>query len=492
MTEKKYKIPEVTVELLTYNQARYVRTCLDSIFKQKTTFDFDVVIGDDCSTDGTQEIIKEYKKKYPDQITAILRKENIGGTANLYDVLGYCKGRYIAPLEGDDYWTDENKIQFQYDFLEKHPEFVGCSQNVEVVDENDIPLYLSGKNSENFHWSYDKSRFTIDEYLKSFKLPGQGSTHMYRNIWHYQGVDYSLIREASPYVGDLSTLVLLLSQGDWYYMKDVTMARYRVAMKAGGSSFTSWIKTHNIADYQWIMIDKIEKYVRKTFKKKGNFSKYKYNNFKIALDIYFDSKRGNDRETIKRNKQIVYRIIKADGLGALIDLARYVLFYILDKNCSELIRSAIRNDVLDMKNHNLNKSTWKLFNKMAVGRTIVAFGSGDGLLDFLNKYGEKYDVPICIDNRQDNWGKGIEHYFRNQNFWSEKWEIIEIRSPNEICNWVQNKFVILITSTFYCADIAKQLNEMGFYDYFSYGHMEAKKVGAVIYKLLWSKFNSFS
>ena len=84
----------VSVTLLTYNHADYVRQTLEGIVKQKTNFKFEVIVGDDCSKDSTQEILREYGEKYPDIFNMVLRPENIGATKNLYDLLKRCKGKY--------------------------------------------------------------------------------------------------------------------------------------------------------------------------------------------------------------------------------------------------------------------------------------------------------------------------------------------------------------------------------------------------------------
>ena len=119
--------PLVSIHCLTFNQAPYIRQCLDGFVMQKTNFPFEAIVHDDASTDGTAEIIKEYAEKYPNIIKPILEKEN------QYTKIGFSgieqlmaekeKGKYIAICEGDDYWTDSLKLQKQVDFLESHPDY---------------------------------------------------------------------------------------------------------------------------------------------------------------------------------------------------------------------------------------------------------------------------------------------------------------------------------------------------------------------------------
>ena len=108
---------KVSVVVITYNQEEYVSQALDSILEQETNFKYEINIGDDCSKDRTQEILKEYAHKFPDLINLAIRETNVGVSRNIYDLFLKCKGDYIAILEGDDYWSDKDKLQRQCDFL---------------------------------------------------------------------------------------------------------------------------------------------------------------------------------------------------------------------------------------------------------------------------------------------------------------------------------------------------------------------------------------
>lgn len=121
---------EVTVLCTTYNQSQYLRRALDSILSQITDFSFEIVIHDDVSDDGTAEIIKEYERRYPDRVTAVFEEENqySKGMDYIFKVINeHARGRYIALCEGDDFWTDNNKLQIQRDTLERHSECDMCA-----------------------------------------------------------------------------------------------------------------------------------------------------------------------------------------------------------------------------------------------------------------------------------------------------------------------------------------------------------------------------
>lgn len=122
--EDKKCIPLVSICSITYNHALYIRQCLEGFLMQKTNFAFEVIINDDCSTDGTTEILKEYAEKYPHIIKPIFQQENQyqKGVRGMFQniVLPRAHGKFIAICEGDDYWTDPLKLQKQVDFFQKN------------------------------------------------------------------------------------------------------------------------------------------------------------------------------------------------------------------------------------------------------------------------------------------------------------------------------------------------------------------------------------
>lgn len=125
----------LSVGILTYNQEQYIRQCLDSVLMQEVDFEYEIVVGDDCSSDTTLDILQEYVsrlmiedwrlKNAPHcvEIRVIKSEKNEGIAMNYKKMLSACKGKYIALCEGDDYWTDVHKLQEQADFLEKHPDY---------------------------------------------------------------------------------------------------------------------------------------------------------------------------------------------------------------------------------------------------------------------------------------------------------------------------------------------------------------------------------
>ena len=131
--------PLVSVVCITYNQASYIRECLEGLLMQKTSFNYEILVNDDASIDATPHIIKEYEDKYPDIFRVIYQKENqySKGVSPWFDILfPIARGKYIAICEGDDYWTDPYKLQKQIDFLEENPIYGMVHTDFDVVNNS--------------------------------------------------------------------------------------------------------------------------------------------------------------------------------------------------------------------------------------------------------------------------------------------------------------------------------------------------------------------
>jgi glycosyltransferase involved in cell wall biosynthesis len=144
---------KVSVCMITYNHEKFIEQAVNSVLMQQTNFDFEVIIGEDCSTDRTREILVVLQKKHSDKIKLVLNPENIGMIPNFVKVLSMARGDYIALLEGDDYWTDPYKLQKQHDYLESSPEYVLVCSNVLQVNEEDpkgAPIVFFSQDEQSF------------------------------------------------------------------------------------------------------------------------------------------------------------------------------------------------------------------------------------------------------------------------------------------------------------------------------------------------------
>ena len=114
--------PLASVVVITYNQEHTLPVTLDCLLKQKTDFPIEIVVGEDCSKDGTRKVLADYANRYPDVIRPIYNEKNKGILGNYVSTLSHCRGKYISGCAGDDYWNDEHKLQMQVDILEKQPD----------------------------------------------------------------------------------------------------------------------------------------------------------------------------------------------------------------------------------------------------------------------------------------------------------------------------------------------------------------------------------
>lgn len=128
--------PKLSVVMITYNHEKYIEQAVRGALMQETDFEYEIIIGEDCSTDRTREVLIELQKQYPDKIKLVLNPDNLGMISNSVNVLNMAQGQYIALLEGDDYWISPYKLQRQVDYLEAHPDCKICTHDAYVVDLN--------------------------------------------------------------------------------------------------------------------------------------------------------------------------------------------------------------------------------------------------------------------------------------------------------------------------------------------------------------------
>lgn len=138
---------KVSVAIVTYNHEKYIAQAIESVLMQQVDFDYEIVIGEDCSTDLTRQILIEFKNKFPEKIKLVLHKQNVGSKENFTRTLTACQGEYIAILDGDDYWISPDKLQKQVNFLDRHPECTICFHSVKRIYENGrfVIVYPPGK-----------------------------------------------------------------------------------------------------------------------------------------------------------------------------------------------------------------------------------------------------------------------------------------------------------------------------------------------------------
>jgi len=211
---------KVSVAMITYNHERFIAQAIESVLMQEASFEYELVIGEDCSTDRTREIVLDYQKRFPSRIRTLIRDRNVGAHENLAQTLAACLGEYIALLEGDDYWTAAGKLQKQVEFLDSDPGCSICFHPVRwLYDEGQSRT--NGRPEHNSVWPTHYRKYsTIEDLMSDMFI--QTASVMFRN---------GLINEYPEWfhklkMADWPLYVLLAAQGKIGCLNEV-MSAYR-------------------------------------------------------------------------------------------------------------------------------------------------------------------------------------------------------------------------------------------------------------------------
>lgn len=228
----------VDIMVLAYNHGEYIEQALDSILMQRTEFTYRILVGEDCSTDNTRQIVLEYYEKFPDKMEIILWEKNVGAIANETEIMRNCKAKYIAVLEGDDYWTDSYKLQKQVSFLEANSAYVGTAHNILCVDEK-------GKLLHKEFRQYPISDTHIYGKVQALKheMISQTASLVYRNVYmEWDNRQWEFFEKFGSMNLDVVLQVFLGVQGDLYFFSEI-MANHRKIYD--GNSWTSMYHRKN-------------------------------------------------------------------------------------------------------------------------------------------------------------------------------------------------------------------------------------------------------
>lgn len=247
---------KVSVAIITYNHERFLRQAIDGVLNQQMDYEYEIVVGEDKSTDSTREILKEYAQKYPDLIVPLYREKNLGMFKNILDVLSHCQGEYIAILEGDDYWIAPDKLKRQIEFLDNNSEYSACSHGTYMVD-------MEGKiiNDEYFRWKDTQGDYSIKNF-ENFELPFQTSSFVFRNNKRDMEKFYR-IKLPHYFPGDRLFPLYLLSKGKIKIFEEM-MSSYRLYFEENGTNWSSQYDVRYKHNYylHFIFVTKIEKYAK--------------------------------------------------------------------------------------------------------------------------------------------------------------------------------------------------------------------------------------
>lgn len=252
---------DISILMLTYNHESFIRQALDSVLCQQTDYNYEIVIGDDKSLDRTRNILLEYKEKHGDKIRLILRDENIGATKNMYDGIMCCRGRYIAFLEGDDFWTSPLKLQTQVSYLENHPQYIATVHSVAVYCA-DPQVNWTRKSG----WYCKKGSIYTFESFKKRRFASHTSAMVLRNNFTDSKNNYEIIYKADNMTADRTFTLILVAQGDIYCFESI-MSTYRLVISDGASNVNSLYKNKNVIYTDWEYECKLNDYCRREFGK---------------------------------------------------------------------------------------------------------------------------------------------------------------------------------------------------------------------------------
>lgn len=220
---------DLSIVMITYNHEKYIKQAIQSVFAQKMTFRYELLIGEDCSTDATRQIIEETIKGH-EEVRFFPRSSNMGMIANTLDLFSKVRGKYIAYLEGDDYYTDPLKLQKQVTFLQEHPAYSGVYTDCSIVDEN-------GVESGDGYWCPKEPEYTLKKYV-NFELPGQTCTLVARNDLALLNMEmFSDIRNCP---GDRLIPLFLLDKGKIGFINEKMSAYRHITTSESWSSKQEW------------------------------------------------------------------------------------------------------------------------------------------------------------------------------------------------------------------------------------------------------------
>ena len=222
--------PKVSALVVTYNHEKFIGECLDSILTQKTSFPVEILVGDDASTDNTQQVLREYQAKNPERIRLILHSTNFGDIGKLVwtRLFAESQGEYVHGIEGDDYWINENKLQMQAEVLDAHPGHSICFHNTRVVFDGVPQNWPIPDNAFN---PYAKEEYSLDDLIGEHE---KCFIHASSMLFRRSSVRMPewLFRSKSS---DIPFTILLAEQGPIRYIPEF-MSVYR--KHAAGLSFT--------------------------------------------------------------------------------------------------------------------------------------------------------------------------------------------------------------------------------------------------------------
>lgn len=205
---------KVSIAVTVYNLEQYIEPCINSILNQQTDFDYQIIVGEDCSTDNSRKVLLKLKDAHPNKIKLIFNNKNLGNHANWFSIFEQCETKYIGVMDGDDWWIDSLKLQKQIDFLDAHPFFSMC------VTASEQRFESKNKKTNIFRASSPKNGYNIEHIIKKNFI--NSSTVVFSKKFLKKPAGY----DRYPY-NDWPLWVELAKKGPIGYIEDITTV-YRI------------------------------------------------------------------------------------------------------------------------------------------------------------------------------------------------------------------------------------------------------------------------
>jgi glycosyltransferase involved in cell wall biosynthesis len=270
--------PLVSVGVTCYNQRDFIAYAIESILKQVVDFTYELVIADDCSTDGTREIVQKYAQEFPETVRLILQEKNVGVRKQSLDLKESCRGVFRAHLEGDDYWTKDQTLKSLIDFLETHEEYIAVAGRVAIVDElNKITKfpYADIKNTYKMDGDY-----TLEDF-ENWLLPSHTGSLVYRNFYYQCGSSWLERYEDTFLPGDRKTALYLVLHGKIRIL-DTTVSARRILLNSE-ENFTATMKRLYPYSLVFDWMTEAEQYASKLYDTELDLSASKDKQFAYAV-----------------------------------------------------------------------------------------------------------------------------------------------------------------------------------------------------------------
>lgn len=227
----------VSIIMLVYNHANYLPKAIESVMTQLCEFDIELIIGEDCSTDGSRRIALAYKNRFPDKIKLLLPEKNLGALLNEEKCISIACGDYIAFLEGDDYWIKPDKLQKQVDFLKANPEYGMVHTDAHYFYQKECRLIKNYNKTLGIHFP---SGDIFAEYMKG-KLFIKTATVLVRRELLLAAANFKLFREKQWLLTDLPIWLYIAANSKIKYFEETT-ATYRLIEESESRTIDPWKK----------------------------------------------------------------------------------------------------------------------------------------------------------------------------------------------------------------------------------------------------------